>query len=126
MTSPACIGTNCGRLVNRKKTKRTPLLGNRIIDGVEWYWFCSRSCAGRANGERSTGKAAEFARGFREARRKAEREMRCAMWAEEIEALCRYGAPRHLVVAIFERVRASGDKTGYQRAFNRCRKAEAA
>ena len=94
-------------------------MGRRLIDGVEWCWFCSRSCTGKRQGQRSareqrmTKYFAELAEG-RSRRAKAER---MKTYEEDVKTLLRYGVPRVLAVEILDRVYRRGNFLGYAKNY---------
>lgn len=119
--TPLCIGVNCENPCKPRERVRPSLLGPRFIDGVHWCWFCSKACAGRAQGLRASkdNRVAVYARKVLEARQRARIATLHATWDEDVKCLAAYGVPRHLSLAILDRVYGIGFKAGYTRAFNR-------
>lgn len=117
ITAPRCIAIECNKPVKPYRSSRTPILGHRVIDDVKWCWFCCRECGGRAAGRRAqrNGQVSKYARLAREAKLRSEQAARMALLDEDIKALAYYGAPRHLVAAILERVFKLGSRSGYDK-----------
>lgn len=114
---PRCTRKGCQAHVRRWRMQKRggkPKRGLRVIDGVVWRWFCSRTCSGIESGLRNAASGLLERNLFPAAqgRYKLLNERRQAWFRSEAEALMRYGVPRELAVAMLDRVFQHGHKHG--------------
>lgn len=124
--TPACIA--CGAPVKPKVTRTPSTLGERIIDGIRWCWFCSRQCSCRQQGIRAAkeGRVQWNCSKMRDMRLQQAVALRRSLYAEDVRSLRRYGVPPSLTLAILERAHQRGDRSGYNRAHYKFGRKEAA
>ena len=116
MTAPPCTRAGCPHPV---KPRLGPVsrLGRRIIDGVDWCWFCSRSCAGRVQGRLRV--AEDRVKLAHAAHMRKARERRLVWYGEDAASLKGYGVPESIVVAMLDRAYQRGVNGGYNRFYMR-------
>lgn len=119
--TPRCTAPECHQPVHRKVTSTPSALGERIVNGERWCWYCSRACSGRQQGLRAAreGRVLLYAAPLRIARLRAAEIARQALYAEDVTTFKRYGVPSSLALAILGRVYQRAERHGYQRAYYR-------
>lgn len=98
-----------------------PRQGWRIVDGIRWCWYCSRSCVGKMQGRHAAAER-RFEQNFaaaRVAKQVTARQRKVAEVREDVADLTRYGVPQALAVAILVRVASRSEQRGYNRAYSR-------
>lgn len=125
-----CVGEDCTNPVKirARGQKRAWSLGRRIVDGVEWCWYCSRACSGRRAGTQAAMEDRHVKNfdAMAEGRMVAAQKRRHAEFQPDVVTLQRYGVGRDLAIAILDRVYARGEVRGYNRAYQRFRQKERA
>lgn len=120
MIAPRCIRPGCSHVVKRRAGRHAlKTVERRIVEGVEWCWYCSRSCACQVQGQRRAAVFGQHVWRLAEARRTAA----AARWRAEVtadaQAIIRYGVPRAVAVATLVRLAQRFEHRGYNRAYHR-------
>lgn len=108
-----------------------PKRGLRIIGGVSWNWFCSKTCSGAAAGRRNvtSGQFRLLLARAEAARRASMARKREARIGEDVKTLTALGVPRAvaepLLLKLFERGRSFGYEQAYNQAIRQPRRAQA-
>lgn len=121
--TPRCLGEGCGAICKpvARPDKPPSRLGRRMVDGVEYCWFCSRACAGRDQGAR-VAKTRRYVQNFAmwpEWRARTAIAERRVEFSEDLALLRRYGVPAGTAEALLDRMAQRFDSRGYNRAWHR-------